>query len=163
MTEKEKKAEYDRKRRLLKKDEIKAKKKAYNESPAGRAMQKRAREKKCQKKHNEYCKLPEQRQKERLRRRKRTGTDQLKYCLCCNSFKQKIEFQSARIFPDGYYYLCRECEKESFKTTNQSTRSAIQAIVTLSDGKLTRQDVAKYPYFVECKKYLISLNKYLKL
>ena len=163
MTDKEKKAEYDRLYRARNKEIIRLKKQAYYITETGRATQKRNRDKKDQKQHNEYCKLPEQRHKERLRRHKRSGTDQLKHCLCCGSFKQKIEFQSARIFEDNYYYLCRECEKESHLKTGQTTRSVIQAIVTLSDGKLSRQDVAKHPYLIECKKYLISLNKTLKL
>lgn len=49
------KADYDKKRRAELKDVIKAKQKAYNESPAGRAMQKRHREKRKEQ-HAAYIK-----------------------------------------------------------------------------------------------------------
>lgn len=57
-TEDEKKRikyEYDKKRREELKDEIQKRQKAYNESPAGRAMQKRHRDKR-KKQHAEYIK-----------------------------------------------------------------------------------------------------------
>lgn len=49
------KAEYDKKRRAELKDILKAKQKAYNESPRGRAMQKRQREKRKEL-HAQYIK-----------------------------------------------------------------------------------------------------------
>ncbi len=159
---KRKKAEYDRLYRARNKEILRLKKQAYYITEAGRATQKRNRDKKCQKTHNEYCKLPEQRHKERLRRYKRLGLNKLKICLDCNNEKPLIDFPKGGIFEDKHYYLCKECEKKSTELTGQTTKSVIQCIVTTSYYKLTRKDIAKHPYLIESKKYLISLNKFLK-
>jgi len=49
------------------------------------------------------------------------------------------------------------------KELGVTARSAMQAIVSLSENKLSRYDIAKHPYLIESKKYLIYLNKTLKL
>lgn len=155
------KAEYDRKYREENSDIIKAKKVIYNESPAGRATQKRARSKKKEY-HNEYCRKPEQRTKERFRRYKREGKDKLKECLICKENKPLIEFASGKIFEDGRYYLCKECDSKSYEETGFKSEEVINTICSASKYKLTRQEIAKNPYMVEAKKYLISIKNLTK-
>lgn len=159
MTDKEKKAEYDRKRRLLKKDEIALKKKLYTESPAGRAMQKRQREKRKDY-HNEYCRKLDQREKEKIRRHKREGIfDQTKFCLVCENIKSILDFSNSTFYHDKRYHLCKDCESIHKKELGVSTRGTIQTIVKRSEYRLSRKDVAEHPYLIEANKYLIALKK----
>ncbi|WP_374440526.1 hypothetical protein [Epilithonimonas sp.] len=158
---KEEKAEYDRKYREKNKEKIRLKKKLYNESEAGRQMQKRARGKRKEY-HNEFCRRPEQRQKEKNRRYLKLGQNKLKNCLVCHLDKPIIEFKFGEIFHDKRYYLCKECEKKSFEETGLRTKGVIQAITTRCDYRLSRQDIAEHPYFIEANKYLISLKKLTK-
>lgn len=158
---KEAKAEYDRKYRERKKEEIRLKKKLYSESENGRAMQKRQRQKRKEY-HNEYCRKPEQRQKEKHRRHFRLNQLENKFCIVCEKDKPKIEFTASRIYQDGRMYLCKKCDELHKKDFGITTKSVIQVIVTSCDYKLTREDVAKYPYFIEAKKYSIILNKLTK-
>lgn len=163
MTDKELKSEYDRNYRLLNKEKIQEKKRLYNQSKAGREMQKRQRLKRKESgKHNEYCRKPEQRQKEKIRRYLRLNQLDNKHCIICEIDKPKINFTASRIYQDGRMYLCKECEQSHQKQLGISTKSVIQAIVTSCDYKLSREDVAKYPYFIEAKKYSIILNKLTK-
>jgi len=160
LTAKEKKAEYDRIYRIKNLEKINANKKAYNESQAGRLMQKKSREKRGQEKQNEYCKKPDQRQKERIRRYKINGTlGILKFCIVCESNKPILEFRGSRIYEDRRYHLCLSCESTHKKELGVTTKGIIQAIVTRCNYRLTRQDVAKHPYFIEANKYLITLKK----
>lgn len=155
------KAEYDRKYREENSTIIKAKKIIYNESPAGRAVQKRARSKKKEY-HNEYCRKPEQRTKERYRRYKREGKDKLKQCLSCLEEKKLIEFSSGNIFGDGRYYLCKACESKSVQETGISTKRVINTICSISKYKLSRKEIAENPYMIEAKKYLLSIKNLTK-
>jgi len=160
MTDKEKKAEYDKIYRLKNKESIKIKKALFAKSEAGRLIQKRQREKRGQKYQNEYCKKPEQRQKERLRRYKRNGTlGVLKFCIVCESEKPILDFRGSRIYEDGRYHLCVGCELNHQKELGVTTKGIIQAIIVRCNYRLTRQDVAKHPYFIEANKYLITLKK----
>jgi len=163
MTAKEIKAEYDRQYRLKNKERLRAKKQAYCESEAGRLMQKKQREKRKEY-HNEYCRKPEQRALEKVNRHKREGIfGKTKFCIVCEKTKPVLEFSGFLVYPDKRCHSCKECEAKHKKELGVTARSAIQAIVTLSDYKLTRRDIAKHPYLIESKKYLIYLNKTLKL
>lgn len=155
------KAEYDRKYREENSTIIKAKKIVYNESPAGREMQKRARGKKKEY-HNEYCRKPEQRTKERFRRYRREGKDKLKQCLTCLKEKPLIEFASGKIFHDGRYYLCKECDSKSIEETGIKTKRAIYTISSVSKYKLSNKEIAENPYMIEAKKYLLSIKNLTK-
>lgn len=155
------KAEYDRKYREENSVIIKAKKMIYNESPAGRATQKRARSKRKQY-HNEYCRKPEQRTKERFRRYRREGKDKLKQCLTCLEEKPLIEFASGKIFHDGRYYLCKECDSKSNEETGLKTKRVINTICSISKYKLSRKEIAENPYMIEAKKYLLSIKNLTK-
>lgn len=155
------KAEYDRKYREENSLIIKAKKVIYNESPAGRATQKRARGKKKEY-HNEYCRKPEQRTKDRYRRYKREGKDKLKQCLTCLEQKPIIEFASGKIFQDGRYYLCKECDSKSSEETGLKTKRVINTICSISKNKLSRKEIAQNPYMIEAKKYILSIKNLTK-
>lgn len=158
------KAQYDRLYRLKNKERIKENKRQYNESEAGRAMQKRQRQKNKENGyHNAFCRKPEQREKERKNRYKRRGILGLKkHCIGCSKDKFVMEFQSMRVFPDGRNYLCNDCELEQKEKLGVSTKHAIQCIVSASDYKLSRQDVAKHPYFIDAKKYSLTLTRLTK-
>lgn len=158
---KQEKAEYDRKYRERKKEELRIKKQAYCQSPAGRAMQKRNRDKRKQQ-HNEYCRKPDQRAKEKHRRHKREGKLKLKYCIVCDLSKPIIEFAAWDICKDGRSYLCKECEKKHKTEYGCSTKNVITAMVMRPYSNLTRKDIVEYPYLVEANKFLILLKKLTK-
>ena len=163
---KEAKRLYDIEYRRKNKEKVKAKKKAYNESAAGRAMQKRQREKKKKSGYfNKYNSQPEQREKERHRRYKREfGADwekETKECLVCKERKFILEFEHAPIFPDNRYYLCRECESYQNENYGCTTKNTITAMVMRPYTELTRWDIAKYPELIEANKFLILLKQEL--
>jgi len=164
--DKQQKAEYDKKYRERKKEEIRLKKKLYCESESGRSMQKRQRQKNKESGyHNEYCRKPEQREKERKRRHIREGKTDLKTCILCNNKKQKIEFNSFSVFPDKLNYQCKECEYNQQLELGLTTRNILQYIrsnLIKTKSNLKVSDVAKYPYLIEVNKYLISLKKLTK-
>lgn len=163
MTAKELKAEYDRNYRLLNKEKLQQKAREYNQSKAGREMQKRQRQKNKESGyHNAFCRKPEQREKERQRRYIRLNQLENKFCIVCETNKPKIDFTASRIYEDGRMYLCKQCDKLHEKEFGVTTKSVIQVVVTGCDYKLSREDVAKYPYFIEAKKYSIILNKLIK-
>lgn len=158
------KAEYDRLYRLKNKKLIQEKKRIYNESEAGRAMQKRQRQNnKKSGYHNAFCRKPEQRQKEKINRYKRLGLLGLKkHCIGCSKDKFVMEFQSMRVFPDGRNYLCNDCENYQQRELGVSTKGTIQLLVTTCNCRLSRYDFAKHPYLIESRKYLTTINKLLK-
>lgn len=161
------KSEYDKEYREKNKALIKLKKAAYTRSESGIKMQRKRRAKlKESGYHNEYCRKPEQRQKERERRYLKAGLNELKFCIVCMQHKPKISFTRGHIFKDGRYYLCRDCEIDSKHKTGLSTRSVIGVIhqrswkLFGSDG-LTRAEIAEHPYLIEANKYFISLKNLL--
>lgn len=159
---KKRKKEYDIKYREKNKEFLKEKNRKYNESPAGRAMQKRQREKRKEY-HNAYCRKPEQRLKEKLRRYKRIlGNDfneKKKLCISCEVEKFILEFQFSSIFPDNRLHVCRECESIKHKKYGASTKSTINAMVNRRYSKLKREDIARHPYLIEANRVLISLKQ----
>ena len=157
----EEKAEYDKKYRERKKEELRLKKKLYNQSENGRAMQKRQREKRKEY-HLDYCRNPIQRQKEKLRRHIRENKLIPKFCIVCSKTKPIIEFEAWDICEDGRSYICKDCEKEHKKVLGCSTKNVITAIVMRRYSNLTRSDVVKHPYLVEANKFLILLKKLTK-
>jgi len=164
--DKQQKAEYDKKYRERKKDEIRLKKKLYSESENGRAMQKRQRQKKKESGyHNEYCRKPEQREKERKRRHIRENKTDLKTCLLCNKQKQKIEFNSFPVFPDKRNYQCKGCEYKQQDELGLTTRNILQCIrsnLVKTKSNLKISDIVKYPYLIEANKYLLLLKQLTK-
>lgn len=158
------KAEYDRLYRLRNRERIKERNRIYNESEAGRAMQKRQRQKNKESGyHNAFCRKPEQRQNEKKNRYKRRGILGLKkLCTGCSKDKFVMEFQSMRVFPDGRNYLCNDCEDYQQRELGVSTKGTIQLLVSTCDYRLSRYDFAKHPYLIESRKYLTTINKLLK-
>lgn len=161
------KAEYDREYRARKKAEIAEKKRIYAQSPAGRAMQKRQREKKKKNGYsNAYNAKPEQREKERFRRYKRQfGEDwenKTKVCLVCEERKFILDFRHATIFPDNRYYLCNDCETYQNENFGCTTKNTITAMVARPYTNLTRYDIAKHPYLIEANKFLILIKQLTK-
>lgn len=161
MTPKEQKAEYDRKYRAANREKIKLRNKHYNESEAGRAMQKRSREK-LKKYHVEYCRKPEQREKEKIRRHVREKKLLPKFCIVCETTKPIIQFAAWDISKDGRSYLCKECENKHQKEYGCSTRNVITAMVMRPYTSLTREDLMEHPYLIEANKFLILLKKLTK-
>ncbi len=166
MKTKEEKAEYDRKYRERKKEEIRLKKKIYSQSENGRAMQKRRREKiKETGYHNEYMKKPEQRLREKKRRHIRENKLIEKICIICNKTKTHIYFESFLVFPDKRNYQCKECEDLQKKELGITTRQVLQSFrsnLTKTESKLKISDIAKHPYLIEVNKYLLLLKKIIK-
>lgn len=160
------KAEYDKKYRERKKEEIRLKKRLYSESENGRAMQKRQRQKNKESGyHNEYCRKPEQREKEKKRRHIRENKTDLKTCILCTKVKQKIEFNSFPIFPDKRNYQCKECQykqEEELGITTRQVLGCIRSILIKTKSKLKIIDIVNYPYLIESHKYLLSLKKLTK-
>ena len=161
---KEEKRIYDIAYRAKNRELLKAKKKAFNETDAGRRTQKRAREKRKDY-HNEYCRKPEQREKEKHRRHIRENKLGFKVCLRCGIEKNILDFESYLCFPDGRLYHCKSCEENDKKELGITIRGTMQAIRMSSlkmGGNLTRKDMAKHPYFIESYKYLILLKQLTK-
>lgn len=155
---KQEKAEYDKAYRSLNKERIKERKRLYNESPAGRDMQKRARDKRKEY-HNEYCRKPEQRQKEKERRHIRENKIGSKHCIICDIIKPILDFEYWDISEDKRSYLCKECEKKHQEELGCKTRNVITAMVMRPYSNLNREDLVKHPYLIEANKYLILLKK----
>lgn len=165
LTAKQQKAEYDKLYRAKNKDKIKARNKIYNESPTGREMQKRNRQKKGQEYQNAFCRKPEQRAKERIRRHIRENKIGNKFCISCEQTKPILEFEAYTVFPDKRLYQCRDCEQKQKETLGCTTRGVMTAMRMRSvkmNGTLTRKDIAKYPYLIEANKYLILLKQLVK-
>lgn len=158
---KEEKSEYDREYRIKNKERIRLRNKAYNESEAGRAMQKRSREKRKQY-HNEYCRKPEQREKEKNRRHIRENKLKLKHCIGCSNTKPIICFESWSVSKDGRHYLCKDCENKHKKVYGCSTRNVITAMVMRPYTNLKREDLLNHPYLIEANKFLILLKQLTK-
>lgn len=158
---KRQKAQYDREYREKNREKIRLRKIAYNESPAGRAMQKRHRDK-SKVYHVEYCRKPEQRQREKHRRHIRENKLGEKHCIGCDKTKKILDFECYNVFPDKRLYLCRDCESEHRELLGCSTRNVMTAIVMRSYTNLTRYDIAKHPYLIEANKYLILLKQLVK-
>lgn len=158
---KEEKAEYDKKYRAKNKEKIRLRNQAYNKSEAGRAMQKRAREKRKEY-HVEYCRKPDQRVKEKLRRHIRENKLRPKLCIVCNEIKPIIYFECWTISEDNRSYLCKECENKHRHIYGCSTRNVLTAMVARRYTNLTRQDLIKHPYLIEANKFLILLKQLTK-
>lgn len=158
---KEEKAQYDRQYRAKNKEKIRLRNIAYNESEAGRAMQKRAREKRKQY-HVEYCRRPEQRAKEKARRHIRENKLSPKYCIVCEKTKSIIEFSAWNISKDGRSYICRECEGRHKKELGCSTKNVLTAMVMRPYTNLSRYDLIEHPYLIEANKFLILLKQLTK-
>lgn len=156
------KAEYDKEYRHKNREIIRLRNIIYNESEAGRLMQKRARIKKGQAAQNEFCRKPEQRLKERHRRHIRENKLGEKLCIGCDSLKKILDFECWIVAPDKRHYLCKECENKSQSELGYSTRNCVTAIVMRTYTKLTRYDLLKYPYLIEANKYLILLKQLVK-
>ena len=116
--------------------------------------------------HAKYCRQPEQREKEKIRRWKREYGDnyaeKTKHCIACNEDKHIFEFQSFPVFPDGRRHICDDCEKFQEKEYGYSTRGTMTAMVIRRYTNLTREDIAKHPYLIEANKFLILLKQLLK-
>jgi len=168
-TEKQKKEEkrlYDIEYRKKNKKLIAEKKKRYAKSDAGRAMQKRQREKKKKSGYfNSYNAKPEQREKERFRRYVRLyGKDwrkKTKKCLVCDEIKIFLDFEHSPIFPDKRSYLCKDCEKFQNENYGCTTKNTITAMIMRPYTNLDRYDIAKHPYLIEANKFLILLKNQL--
>lgn len=158
---KEEKSAYDREYRLKNKEKIRLKKIAYNLSESGRAMQKRAREKRksC---HNEYCRKPEQREKEKIRRHIRERKIGFKICIGCDTEKTFLDFEFWDISKDKRHYLCKECESKHKKIYGCSTRNVITSMVGRRYTTLNRRDIIEHPYLIEANKFLILLKQIVK-
>jgi len=163
---KEQKAEYDRGYRLKNKERLKLLKSAYCKSEAGRLMQKKQRIKNKESGyHNEFCRKPEQRQKEKLRRHIRENKTILRKCLLCDEEKQIIEFNSFPIFPDKRNYQCKECQYKQEKDLGLTTRQVlgcIRSVLVKTKSNLKISDIVNYPYLIESYKYLLSLKQLTK-
>jgi len=163
---KEQKREYDREYRLKNKEKLKLQKSTYCKSEAGRLMQKKQRAKnKLSGYHNEFCRKPEQREKEKLRRYIRENKTQLKKCLLCNNEKQIIEFNSFPVFPDKRNYQCKECQYKQEADLGLTTRQVLGCIrsgLIKTESNLKISDIVKYPYLIEANKYLLSLKQLIK-
>ncbi|WP_299116869.1 hypothetical protein [uncultured Winogradskyella sp.] len=163
---KEEKRLYDKKYRENNLEKLKAKKKAYYDANA-KEIYKRNRVKKdndeARAKHAEYCRRPDQREKEKINRYKRVyGEDwqiQTKFCISCEQTKHIFEFESFPSFPDGRRHICNECEKYQNDVLKYSTKAAMQTMVSRRYTKLTRWDISKHPYLIEAFKFSILLNK----
>lgn len=154
------KAIYDSEYRSKNAEKLKASKADYAKSEAGRQMQKRQRLKnKLSGYHNEYCRRPEQREKERLRRHIRENKLGDKFCIVCEKTKSILSFEHWSISPDNRSYLCKECEIEHQKEYGCKTKNVITAMVMRPYTNLTREDIVKHPYLVEANKFLILLKQ----
>lgn len=169
---KAKKRLYDIEYRKKNKAELKIKNQIYNESPAGRAMQKRNRDK-FKQSHLEYCRTPEYRawkrdydqehvfkklygEKEWVRKKK---------CLLCEQSKPIKEFLYTTLCPGNRFYLCVQCEANHVYEYGIKTSYVVTAIMNNSQKRgqiLRREDIYKYPYFIEAYKFNILLKRELK-
>lgn len=164
---KSEKAEYDKKRlNGDKRQEILNKRKEYHHENRDIINHKqKIRNKARMPQHVIYCRQPSQREKERIRNRKKNGLTEIKKCLICNQEKQKIHFECYNIFPDKRLYMCMECEKNQEDELGISNRHNIQCIrsaLIKTKSNLTIRDIAKYPYLIEANKYLLLLKRQIK-
>lgn len=157
------KAAYDSEYRSKNADTLKVKKSEYAKSQAGRKSQRKQRaKKKLSGYHNEYCRRPEQREKERLRRHIRENKLGEKFCIVCEKTKSILLFEHWSIRPDNRSYLCKECESEHQKEYGCKTKNVVTAMVMRPYTNLTREDIVKHPYLVEANKFLILLKQLTK-
>lgn len=160
------KAEYDRQYRQKNSETIKIRKaEAFKKDYTANPEKYREQRQKRMPYHVKYCRKPDQREKERLRNRKKNGLTEIKNCLCCSYDKQKIEFESYLIFPDKRHYMCKSCEEKDFKELNITTREVLATIRTSlikSKSILTVKDIAQHPYLIEANKYLLLLKRLTK-
>lgn len=115
--------------------------------------------------HVEYCRKPEQREKERLRNRRKNGLTKLKTCLCCKEEKEFVHFEAYKIFPDGRNYMCKYCEIKEANELGITMREVLQTIrsgLVKHQSKLNIRDMVKYPYLIESHKYSLLLKRLTK-
>lgn len=163
---KQEKAEYDRQRRKSLGDTLKIAKKKYYEANKETILPKmRVYNRSRMSSHVIYCRQPEQREKERLRNRKKKGLTYIKNCLSCQNDKQLIDFESYPIFPDRRLYICKDCQTKEIAELGVSIREVMQSIrsnLVKTKSNLKVKDVAKYPYLIEAHKYLLLLKRLTK-
>lgn len=162
---------YDIQYREKNKENLKQKKKTYNESKAGREMQKRNRDK-FKQSHLEYCRTPEYKSwkreydQEHVFKTKYGEKEWLKTkeCINCNETKLVKNFAYSKFYPEGRLHICVQCEKKHQIEYGINTVYVVTAIVNTAHkhgGKLTRKDIHKYPYFIESYKFNILLKRLL--
>lgn len=159
---KEEKREYDKKYRDRNKELLKAKKRKYwHENKEAIKAKRRVRRDndEARKRHAEYCRHPEQRHKEKIRRYIREGKTGVKTCLKCQKSKGIMNFECWLIMPEKRHYLCKECEKQDYNELGISTRYVITAMVNRRYTRLKRKDIGNNPYLIEANKYLILLKR----
>lgn len=164
---KSEKAAYDKARRNgpLKEEIKSARRQYYHDNKETIAPKLKVYRDENMHKHVEYCRRPDQREKEKLRNRKKNGLTDLKICLCCGLEKQKIEFEAYLIFPDKRLYMCKECEDKDLTELNITTREVLQTIrsnLVKTKSVLNIKDIARYPYLIEANKYLLLLKRTTK-
>lgn len=101
LSDKEKKRLYDIEYRRNNKEIIKAKKRAYNSSPAGRAMQKRHRIK-FKEYHNNYCMQPEYRKNKKEYDKKYRAQKKYGEFWECALLIDEIDSEVKKLVPDTY-------------------------------------------------------------
>lgn len=165
-TDKEKKAlkaEYDKEYRKKNYEKLKIKKQKYNQTPEGRAAQKRNREKRKDY-HNAYWRKRDQRDKELIRRNKRLyGKDvyeRQRVCVVCNQEKSLIEFRYSKLAPEERMYLCLKCEAEQNKLYHIRTTEIIN--IMRNKSTLSTKELLKHPELIEAKKMAIALTREIK-
>lgn len=152
-------------------EKLKITKHLYNISPAGRAMQKRNREK-FKQSHLEYCRTPEYREWKREYDQEHVfktkyGEDQwlkTKQCIVCEKTKRLKQFGSSKLYPEGRIHICQKCEEFHQMEYGISTVYVVTAIVNTiqkNGGSLTREDIYAEPYFIEAYKFNILLKRLL--
>lgn len=160
---KSEKAEYDREYREKNAERLKlVKAEEFKKDYAANPEKYRKRRKDRMPYHVEYCRKPDQREKERLRNRKKNGLTETKRCLCCKEEKQKIDFESFPIFPDKRLYMCKACEDKDLNELNITIRevlASMRASLIKSKSNLKISDMVKYPYLIDAHKYLLLLKR----
>lgn len=162
---KQEKREYDKEYRLKNKEMLRLKKSNYYRENKQKILAKQKEIKdnaEARAKHAEYCRRPEQREKEKIRRHIREGKTGVKQCLECLEHKNVLEFECWPICKDNRHYLCKKCEKKHQKELGCTTKGVVTAIVTRRYSNLTRRDIAEHPYLIEANKYLILLKQLTK-
>lgn len=158
---------YDIEYREKNKESLKKKNQEYNSSPAGRAMQKRARDKKKDY-HLEYCRTPEYRAWKREYDQKRvfikmygeSEWHRKKTCLICQKTKPVKQFVYNQLCPDNRMHLCVSCEKEQAETTGMTTSYVLTVLGMKSP--LTRADFYEHPMLIEAKRQHLVLIRELR-